>query len=111
MAWVDSKYSSQNLNVTTEGFEQALPSKVVNEEGVIVNKGYAVKREPQKLEEFLGTQNTTTRNQIEGAVRSYVSNLKSQNFSMPATSQAELEAFYRNTPPSPTLGQDKENSK
>ena len=104
--WIRGQYSIQNLNVTFEGFERPLSERLVNDEGVIINREFVISDEIQSLEEFINSETSidpnnvqaSTRETVAGAVEQYVNSLKSRNISMPATSEEEAASSFNRLP-------------
>ena len=90
-SWLQDKYSTQNLNITTEGFEAPLSSKTVNEEGVVVLKPAPSGMESQTFEDYLNENSVPTNNeqQLQNAVSLYMSSVQERNMSVPPLTSTE----------------------
>tara|TARA_B100000035_G_C21035502_1_gene570699 strand:- start:4043 stop:5698 length:1656 start_codon:yes stop_codon:yes gene_type:complete len=103
-AWVEERYSADNITITTEGFESPLSSKAVNDEGIVVQKPAPSMSQPETFEDFLSQYSvpTNTGEEVESAVDSYMSFMSEQNMSLPPTNSDE--ANYMSMEPEQATG-------
>ena len=103
-AWVEERYSADNITITTEGFESPLSSKAVNDEGIVVQKPAPSMSQPETFEDFLTQYSvpTNTGEEVESAVDSYMSFMSEQNMSLPPTNSDE--ANYMSMEPEQATG-------
>ena len=109
-AWVADHYSTENTTITTEGFDEPLPTNTVNEEGVVCLSEKKPELEWPSLDQYVVDNNLPleSQEQVENALSSYTQELDGINICMPVQSEEEAQLYSSEPEPSSLMSQEDE---